>query len=54
MSPFFCFLPKVRNWPVCGLKNANYDQTETTEVTATSHSSGKTSKKAIHDIENTS
>lgn len=54
MSPVVCFLPKVRSWPVCGLKNANYDQTETTEVTATSHSLGKMSKNSTYDIENMS
>lgn len=54
MSPVVCFLPKVRSWPVCGLKNPDYDQTETMEVTATSHSLGKTSKNSIYDVQNVS
>lgn len=37
MRPVVFFLPKVRSWPACGLKNFKYDQTETMEVTATSY-----------------
>lgn len=54
MRPVVFFLPKVRSWPVCGLENSDYDQTETMEVTTTSHSIGKMAKNSIYDIENIS
>lgn len=54
MSLDVCFLPTVRYWPVCGLKNPNYDQTETMEEIATSLPLGKTSKNSKYAIKNVS